>query len=74
MTDPDVPGPSDPYLREHLHWYTLKPSKKNKIWRILGYSYHEPSIIEHISVSTNMCQSENPSSWLITNFLQNKKK
>lgn len=22
MTDPDVPGPSDPYLREHLHWYT----------------------------------------------------
>lgn len=25
MTDPDVPGPSDPYLREHLHWYY--PSK-----------------------------------------------
>ncbi|CAN4121379.1 unnamed protein product [Withania somnifera] len=23
MTDPDVPGPSDPYLREHLHWYAL---------------------------------------------------
>ncbi|GJW46948.1 CEN-like protein 2 [Tanacetum coccineum] len=21
MTDPDTPGPSDPYLREHLHWY-----------------------------------------------------
>ncbi|XP_074291486.1 CEN-like protein 2 [Silene latifolia] len=20
MTDPDVPGPSDPYLKEHLHW------------------------------------------------------
>nr|AFV67436.1 centroradialis [Hordeum vulgare] len=20
MTNPDVPGPSDPYLREHLHW------------------------------------------------------
>ncbi|CAK9134538.1 unnamed protein product [Ilex paraguariensis] len=20
VTDPDVPGPSDPYLREHLHW------------------------------------------------------
>ncbi|XP_052208959.1 protein CENTRORADIALIS [Diospyros lotus] len=20
MTDPDVPNPSDPYLREHLHW------------------------------------------------------
>jgi len=24
MTDPDVPGPSDPYLREHLHWYDTK--------------------------------------------------
>lgn len=23
MTDPDVPGPSDPYLREHLHWYII---------------------------------------------------
>ncbi|XP_057954772.1 CEN-like protein 2 [Malania oleifera] len=20
LTDPDVPGPSDPYLREHIHW------------------------------------------------------
>ncbi|CAA0809479.1 Protein CENTRORADIALIS-like [Striga hermonthica] len=20
MTDPDFPGPSDPYLKEHLHW------------------------------------------------------
>ncbi|KAK2370041.1 PEBP (phosphatidylethanolamine-binding protein) family protein [Trifolium repens] len=20
FTDPDVPGPSDPYLKEHLHW------------------------------------------------------
>ncbi|XP_058205275.1 CEN-like protein 1 [Rhododendron vialii] len=20
MTDPDAPGPSEPYLREHLHW------------------------------------------------------
>ena len=27
MTDPDVPGPSDPYLREHLHWYDLLTSK-----------------------------------------------
>ncbi|KAM0068394.1 putative phosphatidylethanolamine-binding protein [Helianthus debilis subsp. tardiflorus] len=24
MTDPDVPGPSDPYLREHLHWYNYE--------------------------------------------------
>lgn len=21
MTDPDAPSPSDPYLREHLHWF-----------------------------------------------------
>ncbi|CAI0403591.1 unnamed protein product, partial [Linum tenue] len=21
MTDPDYPSPSDPYLKEHLHWY-----------------------------------------------------
>lgn len=33
MTDPDVPGPSDPYLREHLHWYALNSIffKKKKI-------------------------------------------
>ncbi|PRQ43871.1 putative phosphatidylethanolamine-binding protein [Rosa chinensis] len=36
MTDPDVPGPSDPYLKEHLHWYnlqyifsTIKPRNEN---------------------------------------------
>lgn len=23
MTDPDAPSPSDPYLREHLHWYCV---------------------------------------------------
>ncbi|CAN1277305.1 Protein SELF-PRUNING [Linum perenne] len=23
LTDPDVPGPSDPFLREHLHWYNV---------------------------------------------------
>jgi hypothetical protein len=29
MTDPDVPGPSDPYLREHLHWYHNPCPTKN---------------------------------------------
>lgn len=29
MTDPDVPGPSDPYLKEHLHWYIIYTSKMN---------------------------------------------
>ena len=28
MTDPDVPGPSDPHLREHLHWYHIPLSNK----------------------------------------------
>ncbi|WJX17973.1 CEN-like protein 4 [Trifolium repens] len=23
MIDPDVPGPSDPYMKEHLHWYLI---------------------------------------------------
>ncbi|KAG5234558.1 hypothetical protein OIU76_000231 [Salix suchowensis] len=23
MTDPDAPSPSDPYLREHLHWMVI---------------------------------------------------
>ncbi|KAL0736668.1 hypothetical protein Bca4012_012878 [Brassica carinata] len=23
MTDPDVPNPSDPFLKEHLHWYVF---------------------------------------------------
>ncbi|KAK6138307.1 hypothetical protein DH2020_027953 [Rehmannia glutinosa] len=34
MTDPDAPGPSDPYLREHLHWYAFSSitlQNKNQI-------------------------------------------
>jgi hypothetical protein len=26
MTDPDAPSPSDPYLREHLHWFVSSKS------------------------------------------------
>jgi hypothetical protein len=25
MTDPDAPSPSDPTMREYLHWYVLYP-------------------------------------------------
>lgn len=28
MTDPDVPGPSDPFLKEYLHWYAEQFSQK----------------------------------------------
>ncbi|KAK7858951.1 cen-like protein 2 [Quercus suber] len=30
MTDPDVPGPSDPYLREHLHWFVFVLFKQKR--------------------------------------------
>ncbi|CAN1277303.1 Protein SELF-PRUNING [Linum perenne] len=34
LTDPDVPGPSDPFLREHLHWDSDGHSRNNRrnIW------------------------------------------
>lgn len=56
MTDPDVPGPSDPYLREHLHWYTLKPSKNSYVvvnTRNLGYSLS--LLISYISLLVQTC-------------------
>jgi len=36
MIDPDVPGPSDPYLREHLHWYHTKPSHAEFTWFMIS--------------------------------------
>ncbi|KAK6144214.1 hypothetical protein DH2020_021034 [Rehmannia glutinosa] len=50
MTDPDAPGPSDPYLREHLHWYALiSPSSLFKIRRkkIVSYEMPRPKIGIH---------------------------
>jgi phosphatidylethanolamine-binding protein (PEBP) family uncharacterized protein len=26
MTDPDAPSPSDPTMREYLHWYSTRVS------------------------------------------------
>ncbi|CAL4982398.1 unnamed protein product [Urochloa decumbens] len=43
MTDPDVPGPSDPYLREHLHWIVTDiPGRE-----VISYESPRPSIGIH---------------------------
>lgn len=44
MTDPDVPGPSDPYLREHLHWYTLNihPTHQKKKKKDAFFNWQRP--------------------------------
>ncbi|KAK7345353.1 hypothetical protein VNO77_15956 [Canavalia gladiata] len=43
MTDPDVPGPSDPYLREHLHWMVTDiPGTTNASFGNVLASYEIP--------------------------------
>ncbi|GAB2300709.1 Protein TERMINAL FLOWER 1-like [Dionaea muscipula] len=44
MTDPDVPGPSDPYLREHLHWLVTDiPGTTDASFGREVVSYENPS-------------------------------
>jgi len=40
MTDPDAPSPSDPYLREHLHWFVYDQT----LYGICLYSLYYLSI------------------------------
>nr|VDC90801.1 unnamed protein product [Brassica oleracea] len=50
MTDPDVPGPSDPYLREHLHWIVTDiPGTTDVTFgkEIVGYEMPRPNIGIH---------------------------
>ncbi|KAM7496917.1 hypothetical protein LguiA_021331 [Lonicera macranthoides] len=50
MTDPDVPGPSDPYLREHLHWMVTDiPGTTDSSFgrEIVGYEMPKPIIGIH---------------------------
>ncbi|PKI53680.1 hypothetical protein CRG98_025921 [Punica granatum] len=50
MTDPDVPGPSDPYLREHLHWLVTDiPGTTDATFgkEIVGYEMPRPNIGIH---------------------------
>nr|AEO72025.1 TFL1-like protein [Spiraea cantoniensis] len=43
MTDPDVPGPSDPYLREHLHWIVTDiPGTTDATFGREAVSYEKP--------------------------------
>ncbi|KAJ8440522.1 hypothetical protein Cgig2_022963 [Carnegiea gigantea] len=50
MTDPDVPGPSDPYLREHLHWIVTDiPGTTDSTFgkEMLSYEMPRPNIGIH---------------------------
>ncbi|GFQ06086.1 protein centroradialis [Phtheirospermum japonicum] len=50
MTDPDVPGPSDPYLREHLHWIVTDiPGTTDSSFgkEVVSYEMPRPSIGIH---------------------------
>ncbi|KAE8098541.1 hypothetical protein FH972_016594 [Carpinus fangiana] len=50
MTDPDVPGPSDPYLREHLHWVVTDiPGTTDATFgrEIVSYEIPKPNIGIH---------------------------
>ncbi|KAG5408040.1 hypothetical protein IGI04_004359 [Brassica rapa subsp. trilocularis] len=42
MIDPDVPGPSDPFLKEHLHWYVHFFRKE-----VVSYEFPRPNIGIH---------------------------
>ncbi|CAA2979301.1 CEN 2 [Olea europaea subsp. europaea] len=50
MTDPDVPGPSDPYLREHLHWIVTNiPGTTDSSFgkEVVSYELPRPNIGIH---------------------------
>ncbi|KAK1354598.1 Terminal flower 1 [Heracleum sosnowskyi] len=50
MTDPDVPGPSDPYLKEHLHWMVTDiPGTTNASFgrEVVSYEMPRPNIGIH---------------------------
>lgn len=50
MTDPDVPGPSDPYLREHLHWIVTDiPGTTDSTFgkEVVSYEMPRPNIGIH---------------------------
>ncbi|AES82026.1 putative phosphatidylethanolamine-binding protein [Medicago truncatula] len=50
MTDPDVPGPSDPYLREHLHWIVTDiPGTTDATFgkEVVSYEIPKPNIGIH---------------------------
>lgn len=62
MTDPDVPGPSDPYLREHLHWYIyilLKFQKNTSLHCIVLIYYVRYRLVTDIPGTTDATFGKN---------------
>uniref|UniRef100_A0A7C8ZDA4 Uncharacterized protein n=1 Tax=Opuntia streptacantha TaxID=393608 RepID=A0A7C8ZDA4_OPUST len=50
MTDPDVPGPSEPYLKEHLHWIVTDiPGTTDSTFgkEVVSYEMPRPNIGIH---------------------------
>ncbi|KAF4400161.1 hypothetical protein G4B88_019370 [Cannabis sativa] len=50
MTDPDAPSPSDPYLKEHLHWIVTDiPGTTNVLFgkEIVSYEAPKPMVGFH---------------------------
>ncbi|OWM69000.1 hypothetical protein CDL15_Pgr025187 [Punica granatum] len=48
MIDPDAPGPSDPYLREHLHWIVTDiPGTTDATFEVVSYEMPRPNIGIH---------------------------
>ncbi|XVE58585.1 hypothetical protein DITRI_Ditri04bG0181400 [Diplodiscus trichospermus] len=50
MTDPDAPSPSDPYLREHLHWMVTDiPGTTDASFgrEVVGYETPKPTVGIH---------------------------
>ncbi|WCJ41813.1 PEBP (phosphatidylethanolamine-binding protein) family protein [Euphorbia peplus] len=50
MTDPDVPNPSDPYLKEHLHWIVTDiPGTTDATFgkEVVSYEMPKPNIGIH---------------------------
>ncbi|RWR83446.1 terminal flower 1 [Cinnamomum micranthum f. kanehirae] len=50
MTDPDFPGPSDPYLREHVHWIVTDiPGTTDATFgrEVVSYENPQPNIGIH---------------------------
>ncbi|CAG7891176.1 protein TERMINAL FLOWER 1 [Brassica rapa] len=50
MIDPDVPGPSDPFLKEHLHWIVTNiPGTTDATFgkEVVSYEFPRPNIGIH---------------------------
>ncbi|CAH8379604.1 unnamed protein product [Eruca vesicaria subsp. sativa] len=50
MIDPDVPGPSDPFLKEHLHWLVMNiPGTTDATFgkEVVSYDLPKPSLGIH---------------------------